>query len=95
MPKKEGTRLVYVKDDDLSRTGFARVEEAWPVKEELMRMYPEPEFRVRNRYRSRTGLWDVLVKRRTEVRTQRPRTPAEVQAERDLEFIADHALTGR
>jgi len=92
--KEEQKRIVYVKDSALTVTDITNIEEAIVVKDRLKKDYPEPEFRVRNRLRSRTGMWDVLVKRRTEVKEQRPLTEKEKQNQRDEEFIANHALTG-
>lgn len=69
MAKKEEkqVRIVYVKDPTLTVTDIGHIEEAIFIKDRLKKDYPEPEFRVRNRLRTRTGMWDVLVKRRTEV----------------------------
>lgn len=70
-------RYVYVRDPELTVSGIADIEQAIVVKDQLRARHPEPEFRVRNRYRSRTGMWDVLVKRRTEVKEPAPQAGAQ------------------
>lgn len=95
MPKQEKPkRYIWVKDPQLTVTDIAELEQAIVVKDQLKQRYTEPEFRVRNRLRSRTGKWDVLVKRRQEVKETKPMTEAEKQAAKDQDFIANHALTG-
>lgn len=94
--KKEQTHVIYVRDVGLTETGFASIEDTRAAFGRLSAAYPEPGHRVRKRFRSRTGLWDVLVKVRTEVKkeTKGPPTRAEREADRDLAFIGQHALTG-
>jgi hypothetical protein len=97
MAKKEElqkVRVVYVKDPALTVTGITELETAISVKDDLKVKYPEPDFRVRNRYRNRTDMWDVLVKRRTEVKEPVPPTKAEKERAAHDAMVGAHALTG-
>lgn len=67
---KEEPRYIYKKDEALCRTGITDFAEARETAEKLSDEHSEPEFRIRTRLRSRTGLWDVVVKRRTEVKAE-------------------------
>jgi hypothetical protein len=93
-PKKE-PRYIYKKDPELGKSDIAVFELAKNCEAELLKKYPEPQYRVRTRLRSRTGLWDVVVKVRTEVKEPpAPLTQKQIKDAKDQEFIAHHALTG-
>ncbi len=80
-------RYIYVKDHDLTRTGFKTIAEASLAFAQLSSAHNGPEFRIRTRLRRRTGTWDVLVKRRQEVKE-----PTKVdQVTREL---GEHAYPG-
>lgn len=67
MSKQQKIRYVFVKGPEKTIEGISSFEEAKKKAEE----FPESETqRVRVRLRSRTGLWDVLVKTRREVKTE-------------------------
>lgn len=60
-------KYIYTIDRDKTVTGFITLGEAHDKLQELLKKYPEPEWRVRNRLRSRTGMFDIVVKARKEV----------------------------
>lgn len=64
---KAPARIIYKRDSDLSKVGFADYAEAAELHHTLSQKYAEPGYRIRTRMRSRTGTWDVVVKVRTEV----------------------------
>ncbi len=70
--QKDQVRVIYKKSEELSRTGFLSHEAAKAAFDDISKRYPEPEYRVRCRLRQRTSLYDVVVKVRTEVKTQQP-----------------------
>jgi len=79
MAKKEAkeARFIYKKNPELGKTDIAVFELAKNLESELLKKYPEPEYRVRTRLRNRTGMWDVVVKVRTEVKEEaQPRQEA-------------------
>ncbi len=63
---KDIIRYIFVKDTEKTVTGFNTLGEAHDKHEELLKRYPEPEWRVRTRLRSRNGLFDIVVKQRKE-----------------------------
>ncbi len=75
-PKKTETRIIYKKDPDHSASGFTTYDEAATIAEALRIKYVEPGHRVRTRFRSRTNTWDVVIKVRTEVKSE----PAQAKA---------------
>ena len=68
--QKVETRVIYKKNEDLSKVGFTDFGEAKRKESELLVAYVEPQYRVRVRLRSRTNTWDVVVKVRTEVKAE-------------------------
>jgi len=68
MSKQEGLvpkKYIFARNDEKCKTGFVRIEEAQKHAETI----PETEEqRVRVRYRSRSGAYDVVVKSRREVK---------------------------
>jgi hypothetical protein len=64
---KNETRVVYKKDLNLSASGYSDFAEAKEVENNLVANYPEPQYRIRTRLRTRTNTWDVVVKVRNEV----------------------------
>lgn len=57
--------MAYVKDNDLTQTGFASYDEACAAATRVRAHFSDPKelkYRVRTRLRSRTGRWDVVVK---------------------------------
>ena len=57
--------MAYLKDNDRTRTGFATFDEASTLAKRIrseLNDLPEVTYRVRVRARSRTGMWDVVVK---------------------------------
>lgn len=68
--KKEEERFIYKKDPELGKANIAVFELAKNLEAELKQRYPEPQYRVRTRLRSRTQLWDVVVKVRTSVKPE-------------------------
>lgn len=72
MSKEKEKRYIYVRDPDLTVTGFTAVEEAHKEVDRLtaqMGDRPTDEYRIRVRLRNRTNLWDVVVKTRREATT--------------------------
>lgn len=65
--KKTATRVIYVKDHDLTTTGFKTYQHAQWAVSGLPRHVEAPEYRVRIALRSRTNTFDLVVKKRTEV----------------------------
>lgn len=88
--QQEEKRYIYKKNLELGKADFAIFEHAKNLEAELQKKYPEPEYRVRTRLRSRTGHWDVIVKVRTEVKEQQAPLPKQ----KDQDFVANHALRG-
>lgn len=79
--EKKEPHIIYKKDLDLSKTGFTVFEDAQAAELLLKKKFPEPGHRVRNRLRSRTNTWDVVVKVRTEVHDEpKPAPQQEVAA---------------
>jgi hypothetical protein len=65
--EKKEVRIIYKRDSDLTKVGFLDFVEAQAVAHELKQKYPEPQYRIRTRLRTRNNGWDVVVKVRTEV----------------------------
>ncbi len=63
----EQKRYFYKQDPIYAICGLATVGEAHVARDTLRERHKEPEFRVRVRLRH-TGLFDVVVKRRTELK---------------------------
>lgn len=63
-------RFIYVKDVDKTVTDIADFATATARHTELRKLYAEPAFRTRLRLRSRTGLYDIVVKRQTTAKAQ-------------------------
>lgn len=68
--QQEEKRYIYKKSLELGKAGFAVFEHAKNLESELRKQFPEPDHRVRTRLRTRTGMWDVIVKVRTEVKSE-------------------------
>jgi len=61
--------MAYVKDLDRTRTGFTTYESAKAAAEQIRKELNDPKelkHRIRTRLRSRTGMWDVVVKTKRE-----------------------------
>lgn len=63
--------MAYLRDDELTKTGFETYKEAWLIyeatKAKLGQLDPTGTlYRVRIRQRTRTGKWDVVVKTKRE-----------------------------
>ncbi len=90
--KKIETRYIYVKNAELTTTGFTTYERAkWAVAG-LPPEIKAPEYRVKIALRNRTNTFDVVVKKRTEVK--QPPTANQIKDAKDTAFMAQHALTG-
>jgi hypothetical protein len=63
-----GDSIFYKRDDEKTKTGFPTYEAAMAalVKSGLPITEEDGEYRTRIRFRQRTGLYDLLVKKRTE-----------------------------
>ena len=66
LDRTANARVVYVRNDDLTQTGLATYEEAKAIADDIMPLYDGKRdgdvMRVRICFRSRTGLFDVVVK---------------------------------
>lgn len=78
--KKATGNFIYKKDSTLS-AAFDSYESAKEYQETLIKKYSEPMFRVRTRYRQRTGTWDVIVKVRTEVKSAAQQSPSRAEGQ--------------
>lgn len=61
--------MAYVKDNDLTQTGFETYGDAAAAALRVRAHLSDPKelkYRVRTRLRSRTGKWDVVVKTKRE-----------------------------
>jgi len=67
MSDQNGKRVIYVRNDEQSKTGFATQEEARLYAVGKFEVMDTEERRVRVRLRNRTGLYDVVVKTRKEI----------------------------
>jgi hypothetical protein len=62
---RRDTEMAFIKDNDLTETGLATYALAKEAEEELKKELKDPKeekYRIRCRLRSRTGMWDVVVK---------------------------------
>lgn len=71
MSKEQQKRYIYVRNDELSKTGFVNQEDARIWANSKFEVMDTEERRVRVRLRNRTGLYDVVVKTRREAATEK------------------------